>query len=279
MKRHETSTQRLVTARPSPAEVTAMLRLDSRNTNLRFLKVVDDVLALAPDIIAITGDVTDNGMGYELVLHYLAPWVRAHRLFVVPGNHDTYDMLPRLGRMARSAVKVARYRDFAEQLGLAPNAAGAYVRRVGDVAVVGINSCRMPRTPLSASGAVAKEQLVWLRELGHDAAFADARLRIGLVHHHLLRMPFLLGKRTPVEMGMRLRNAVEVMEVCTSARINILLNGHRHHGYQVLLPEHPMVISAPSSTLGCKSTGQKYGWVVNLSDRNPFPVVQRLDGA
>jgi hypothetical protein len=146
------------------------------------------------------------------------------------------------------------------------------------VAVVGINSCRLPRTPLSASGAVGSEQLVWLRELGHDAAFADARLRIGLVHHHLLRMPFMVGKRTPFEVGMRLRNAVEVMEVCTAAHLDMIFNGHRHHGYVVQLPERPMVISAPSSTLGCKTTGQTYAWIMNLADRHPFPIIHRLNG-
>jgi hypothetical protein len=45
------------------------------------------------------------------------------------------------------------------------------------MAMVGMNSCRMPRTPLSASGAVAREELIWLKELGRDVAFADARFR------------------------------------------------------------------------------------------------------
>jgi 3',5'-cyclic AMP phosphodiesterase CpdA len=260
MKRHQTSTERLIQDRPPPDELAAMLRVDPGNTNLRFLHLIDDVVALAPDLIAITGDLTDHGFGYELVRHYLEPWIRAQRLFTVPGNHDTYDMLPRFGRV-----------------GLAANQAGAYVRRVGDVAVVGMNSCKMPRTPFSASGAVSKEQLVWLRELGHDAAFAGARLRLALVHHHVLRMPLEVGRRSPLEMGMRLRNAVEVMEVCTEARIDLLLHGHRHHGYMVQLPERPTVIAAPSSTLGCRSTGRTYAWLVDLAARRPFPVVHRLN--
>ncbi len=277
MKRHQTSTERLIQNRPPTDDLIAMLRLDPYNTNLRFLKVIDDALALNPEIIVITGDITDNGFGYELVLHYLAPWIKAHRLFAVQGNHDAYDMFPRLGRMARSAAKVESYQKFAEKLGLTPNQTGTYVRRVGDVAVVGLNSCKRPRSPLSASGAVASEQLIWLRELGHDVAFTAARLRIGLLHHHLLRMPFMIGRRSPFEMGMRLRNAVEVMEVCTGAHLDMLLNGHRHHGYMVQLPGRPMVVSAPSSTLGCKSTGQTYGWLMNLADRHPIPVIFTLN--
>jgi 3',5'-cyclic AMP phosphodiesterase CpdA len=278
MRRHQTSTERLVSDRPPRDELDALLGADPRNTNLRFMRIVDDVVALQPEVIAITGDLTNNGFGYELVRHYLAPWIDRGRLFTVPGNHDAYDMLPRLGRSARAAHKVDCYREFAESIGLASNPTGAYVRRVDDIAVVGLDSCKMPRTPLSASGAVSREQLVWLRELGHDAAFAGARLRVGLVHHHLLRMPFQLGRRTPLEMGMRLRNAVEVMEVCTDARMDLLLNGHRHHGYVVQLPGRPMVISAPSSTAGCKTTRQTYAWLINLADRYPFPVVLPLNG-
>jgi 3',5'-cyclic-AMP phosphodiesterase len=278
MKRHQTSTTRLVKERPPADELKAMLSLDPWNTNLRFMKILYDIYALNPHLIVITGDITDNGFGYELVSHYLRPWIEARRLFAVPGNHDAYDMLPLLGRMARAAARVDSYREFAEKSGLAPNPTGAYVRRIGDVAIVGLNSCMMPRTPLSASGAVSKEQLVWLRQLGRDAAFASARFRVGLVHHHLLRMPFLLGKRTPIEMAMRLRNAVEVMEVCTEAHMDILLNGHRHHGYMVQLPGRPMVLSAPSSTLGCKSIRQSYGWLLDLSQPHPMPRVYTLNG-
>jgi 3',5'-cyclic AMP phosphodiesterase CpdA len=278
MKRHQTSTERLITDRPRPEELRALLAADPRNTNLRFLRVVDQVMALDPELIVITGDITDHGFGYGLVLHYFAPWIAAGRFFAVPGTHDAYDMLPRLGRSARAAHKADCYRAFAEQAHLVTSPSGAYVRRVDDLAIVGIDSCKAPRTPLSASGAVSREQLVWMRELGRDAAFAAARLRIGLVHHHLLRMPFAIGRRSPLEMGMRLRNATEVMEICTEARLDLLLHGHRHHGYMVHLPGHPSVISAPSSTLGCKSTGRVYAWLIDLGVRHPFPVIYPLDG-
>jgi hypothetical protein len=156
------------------------------------------------------------------------------------------------------------------------NPSGAWVRRYGDLAFVGLNSCKMPRTPLSASGAVSKEQLTWLAELGRDAEFRRARLRIGLVHHHLLRMPFAVGERSPWEVAMRMRNAVQVMETATEVGLDMIFHGHRHHGYMVQLPSRPMVISAPSSTLGCKSTSQIYGWRMDLASRLPFPLAHQL---
>ena len=277
MKRHETSAERLIKSRPGPEDLAAMLKLDPYNTNLRFLLLVDRLQAMGPEVLLLTGDITDNGFGYGLVLHYLKPWVEGRRLFVVPGNHDTYDMMPRIGRRARTEAKGVRYAEFAATVGMEFNSAGAYVRRLGDFAVVGLNSCDMPRTPLSASGAVSREQLAWLHRLGKDVGFQRARGRLGLVHHHLLRIPFAIGKRSPVEVGMRLRNATEVVRTCARAGLNVLFNGHRHHGYVVQLPGRPMVISAPSSTLGCKSTvNQIYGWRLDLEHKTPFPILERL---
>ena len=277
MKRHQTSAERLIKNRPTVEDLKAMLHIDPYNTNLRFVRLMDRVAEFGPDLVLLTGDTTDNGFGYSLVLHHLQRWIERRHLFVIPGNHDTYDMLPRIGRRARAEAKQELYSEFALKVGMEPNQAGAYVRRLGDIAVVGLNSCRMPRTPLSASGAVSREQLSWLEELGHDVAFQEARCRIGMVHHHLLRMPFAVGRRSPWEVGMRLRNATEVIQACSDVGIDFLFNGHRHHGYAVQLPGRPMVISAPSSTLGCKSlVGKVYGWRMDLADRNPFPVIHQL---
>ena len=278
MERHDTSAERLIEARPTSADLAAQLRLDPLNTNLLFLQMLDQILPVSPDLIFLTGDITDTGFGYNLVTHYLAPWIRAGRLFAVPGNHDTYDIIPRVGRKLRIAAKDQCYRDFAAEVGLAGEASGAYVRYVDDLAIVGLNSCKPPRTPLSASGEVSAPQLAWLRALGGTPEFRKARLRIGLVHHHLLRMPFGLGQRNPIEIAMRLRNAPAVMEACWEAGVNILLNGHRHHGYMVGLPEQSLVISSPSSTLGCKFARRDYVWLLNLGAEYPFPVLRRFHG-
>lgn len=276
MKRQSTSVEQLTKDRPTPEDLASLLRIDRSNTNLRFLQLVDQVLPLEPQIIAITGDITDNGLGYGLLEHYLEPWIRQRRLLVVPGNHDTYEMFPGKGRKARLLLKLERYRAFAENIGMEPGPSGAFVRRIDDLAFVGMSSCKPPITPLSASGEVTNDQLSWLRQLANDAAFQQARHRIGLVHHHLLRMPFELGKRMPLEIGMRLRNAREVMSACADAKLDVILNGHRHHGYMVGLPGHPLVISSPSSTLGCKSTDMRYVWTVDLSQHYPYPKVHRF---
>ena len=279
MERHQTSAERLVKRRPSSEDLEAMVRVDPVNTNLRFLRLVDRLHEIEPDVILVTGDLTDNGFGYALVTHYLAPWIEAKRFFCVPGNHDTYDMFPRFGRAKRTERKEECYKQFAASVGMEPEEHGAYMRfMMGDVIVVGLNSCSMPRTWLSASGAVSKEQLQWLAELAAEPEFQGARHRIAMLHHHLLHMPFTVGKRSPMEAGMRLRNAVQTVQALTEAGVDVVFNGHRHQGYLVKLPGRPMVVSGPSSTLGCKTYQRCYAWSINLEDDQPLPQMVNLPG-
>lgn len=279
MERHRTSAQRLIQDPPTPEELRSMLRLDPANTNLRFLEMLEQVLPLAPDLIAVTGDTTDNGFGYSLVSHKLSPWIQRSRLFVVPGNHDTYDMIPSRGRRSRRAAKEERFQRFAWDIGLAPDVGGAWSRTVGDVALVGLDSCTPPRTVISASGMVPKAQLRWLAGMAEDPAFRGARHRIVLLHHHLLRMPFAVGKKRDLpEMAMRLRNAPAVMEACRAAGVDLLMNGHRHRGYWVQLPNHPAVLSSPSSTLGCKFAKADYVWTLDLSADDLIPTLHPFHG-
>ena len=276
MERHMTSAENLVLERPTPEDLVSLLRVDRRNTNLLFLRLLDEITRIGPDVVVLTGDVTDNGFGYGLVEHYLKPWIQRKRLFVVPGNHDTYDMFPRKGRRARATAKEEQYRAFAKRVGMVCNKFDAWLHYVDDVVLVGLSSCKPPLTPLSASGEVESRQLSWMQGLSRDTDFSKARFRLGLVHHHLLRMPLELGRRSPIEVGMRLRNAPQVMGACRDVRLDMLFNGHRHHGYAVELPGHPMVISSPSSTLGCKSTEMEYVWLVDLSNKHPRPALHRL---
>ena len=75
---------------------------------------------------------------------------------------------------------------------------------------------------------------------------------------------------------MRLRNAVETLEVLSEAGVDIIFHGHRHHGYVVKLPGRPMVISSPSSTLGCESYGRPYFWRLDFGRRQPFPELEEI---
>ena len=61
-----------------------------RNSNVRLLRAVAALEEQNPDAVVITGDLTDDGAGFELVEAAFARWKDKGMLFAIPGNHDLY---------------------------------------------------------------------------------------------------------------------------------------------------------------------------------------------
>ncbi|MEL6177796.1 MAG: metallophosphoesterase, partial [Myxococcota bacterium] len=75
---------------PGMNQVAWLLDKDPTNVNVRFCAVAHQLRADNPDWVLITGDLTDDGDGYDLLLEGLAPFVESGRLVCIPGNHDIY---------------------------------------------------------------------------------------------------------------------------------------------------------------------------------------------
>jgi 3',5'-cyclic AMP phosphodiesterase CpdA len=102
---------------PSEGALDVLQQTTPANSNLRFLRAARVLESDGADAILLTGDLTDDGDGYELIEAAFAKWKAKGRLFAVPGNHDTY-LFPLLGsaRPRPSADgKRAAWRAFAER--------------------------------------------------------------------------------------------------------------------------------------------------------------------
>jgi 3',5'-cyclic AMP phosphodiesterase CpdA len=270
--------RRLAAELPDLATVEALLREDPTNTNLLFCRAAYCVRQDQPDWVLVSGDVTDDGVGYELVLAALAPFVERGRLLAVPGNHDVYDspplVVPRHARTGRR-IKRERWAAFAARLGLPPD--GAWVRTLDDGAILcGLDSCVPARTPFSASGAVTTESLATI-----EAALAEVppeACRLAMLHHHVVNLPLRAGGWAPWQLGMRLRNAKEVYDFLQRHQFRGVLNGHRHVGYRYHPSHAPLFVSAPSTTLGCRSrvVDRPYYWRIEVTDGEIASVRERL---
>lgn len=264
-ERQLTEHSRLARRLPDPSRVEALLRMDPSNTNLKFLRAAYQVLEAKPDFVLITGDVTDDGVGYDLVLAALAPLVEKGRVLAVPGNHDVYAS-PRWVVPAHErkvvAEKRALWRPFSEALGLP--AEPPWARELGRGTVVfGLDSCTPNWAPMSASGEVPKLQLARVADLVAKAAPACA---IAMLHHHVVNVPVHSVGRSPWQLGMSLRNAREVFRFLIEQRFTAVLNGHRHLGYRYHPAQAPLFVSSPSTTLGCRTGVRPYYWWLSLED-------------
>lgn len=262
------------------------------NTNLRLLRAARVVERSDVDAVLITGDLTEDGDGYELVESAFASYRDRGRLFVIPGNHDLY-LMPIAGSTRPTpthASKRARWQAFAAKLGLDLHATGAWVKPLpeADAILVGVDSCARPqRRFYRHNGAVGPDQLSFLRELGQSEAWKKARHRLVAIHHHVVPLPLGVGRRTPLEIGMRLDDSKTALEVFEEIGVTMVMHGHRHISEERLpAGSNFRILASPSLTLGCLSGDGPSFWRVELGERLhtlrihvPLLAVERADEA
>ncbi len=265
--------QTLARGQPSDGALGTLLENTPKNSNVRLLRAAKAVEAGGADVVLVTGDLTDDGDGYELIESAFGKWKEAGRLFAVPGNHDLYLFpLAGSGRPRPTAeTKRARWREFAARIGLALDPCGAWTTALagGDVALVGLDSCARPqRRFFRQNGGIGEAQLAYLRALAKTPAWSRARHRLVALHHHVVPLPHGVGKRPPSEIGMRLDDAQGAAEVFDEIGATLVLHGHRHVSEQRQpAGSNFTILASPSLTLGCRSGDGPSYWRVELGER------------
>jgi 3',5'-cyclic AMP phosphodiesterase CpdA len=206
-------------------------------------RMVADIRAQAPDHILVSGDLANLGLASELAgarrwLECVGP---PDRVSVVPGNHDIY------ARMQRGDVGVGRWLDYMRDddphTTTSPdNVNFPFVRRIGPLAIIGVNSA-IPTRPLIAHGALGARQRARLADILED--LGRRRLfRLVMLHH-----PPLTGQ-TDARHG--LIDAPELMAILTRHGAELVIHGHLHRAMQAWHPgpARPIpVVGAPSGSL------------------------------
>jgi 3',5'-cyclic AMP phosphodiesterase CpdA len=243
-----------------------LLRLDPHNTNLRFLESLDAVHDIDPDVVVLAGDHTDDGHGYELVLCKLREYIESGRLFAVAGNHDLSAVPPGTNINMPLHDKASRWSAFRCAAGLGPEREGASELVIDDVLFLGLNSSVRPsRVAWSGRGRVGKKQLNVAAHLIGRAR--ETRAKICCVHHHVAHLRLgPIARADPGQFAMKLRDARDVMSLLGANDFSAVLNGHRHHGYHVHEANLPHVVSSPSTTLGCRASGERYLWRIEVGE-------------
>jgi len=257
---------------PTKGALARMLESTPKSSNLRLVRAAqaigDDV-----DVVCLTGDLTDDGAGHELVGAVFQRWAEAGRLLAVPGNHDKY-LFPMKGSSRprpTAEAKDAAWRRFAEGLGLEIGAHGAWTRWFPEhgAVFVGLDSCaRRQRRFFRHNGAVGDAQLAYLREIAAQPAWKEARHRLVMLHHHVVPLPVGVGRKAPSEIGMRLDDSKGAAACFDEVGATLVLHGHRHVSEQ----RQPAgarftILAAPSLTLGCKSGDSPSYWRIELGER------------
>lgn len=174
-------------------------------------EIIADIHALRTDHIAITGDLINLGLPaeYDAALAWLKSVGPPERVTVVPGNHDIYTRLKGHAGIARWAAYMGSEEE---------TLAFPFVRRLGPVALVGLNSA-VETPPFFATGRLGAQQIDVAGELlerlrGENAA------RVVLIHHPPL--PGLTSSRRA------LQDAAHFARVLARSGAELVLYGHNH---------------------------------------------------
>ncbi|WP_394839611.1 metallophosphoesterase [Pendulispora rubella] len=260
----------LAQAVPSDGALRTLQQATPKNSNVRLLRAVRYVEESDADAVIVTGDITDDGDGYELVEAAFQRWKDKGRLFAIPGNHDLY-LFPLAGSgrpRPSSESKRAAWKAFAARIGLDIEPCGAWFNVIadGEVAFIGLDSCARPqRRFFRHNGGIGPEQIEYMRAVAETPEWKGARHRLVALHHHVVPLPHGVGRRAPSEIGMRLDDARTVAEVFNEIGATLVMHGHRHISEE----RQPAgcnfrLLASPSLTLGCRSGDAPSFWRVEL---------------
>ncbi len=157
--------------------------------------VIGFIWELRPDIIVVTGDLTDNGyvQEYRDAVSFLRR-LKTDKILVVPGNHDSRNM----GYVVFEKVFGTRYPFL----------------RYRNIYIQGVDSSE----PDLDDGHIGRLTYNMMRERLRDCE----GVKIVALHHHLIPVPGTGRERNiPVDAGDFLRVLLEL-------GVGIVLSGHKH---------------------------------------------------
>jgi Icc protein len=193
---------------------------------------VEEIRALAPDLVVVGGDLTTDGYAHEFrdAQTQLAPLLDApFTTIVIPGNHD---------------AKNVGYLHFVDSFGAGdvPGKGDRVLRlsgRLGDEAPKLITLVAMDSTkPDLAEGEIGRERYSWIRQqLAQPSDY-----RVFALHHHLVPVPGTGRERNTVW------DSGDVLALLSDAGVQLVLSGHKHVPFVWLLNEVLVVNSGTVSS-------------------------------
>ena len=163
-----------------------------------FLEFVSQINDLKPDMVIVTGDITDHGYYSEFkkAKEYLAMFKSP--LYAIPGNHDSRNV---------------GYETFEEMIG----ERSWVLEKNNDLTVIGIDSSE----PDLNNGHIGRPQQSWM-ENELNKSLENSNFSIVAMHHHVIPIP-----KTGRERNV-LSDAGDILQSLIDHNVNMVICGHKH---------------------------------------------------
>ncbi|MCC7553402.1 MAG: metallophosphoesterase [Methanobacteriaceae archaeon] len=163
-----------------------------------FLKAVREINSLNPDMILVTGDITNQGYYKEYIQAKKLLSLFKPPLYAVPGNHDSRNL---------------GYETFEEFIG----ERSWKLIKDNNFVVVGVDSS----SPDIDSGNIGRPQQVWMdKQL--DQCLFENNFTIVAMHHHVIPIP-----ETGRERNV-LSDAGDILKSLIDHQVDLVICGHKH---------------------------------------------------
>jgi len=193
-------------------------------------QLVGEVNDIKPDIVIITGDLTNDGRldEYKVAKEYVQK-IKCNNMVILPGNHDT-----------RNAGYLLFKDFFGERI---------KTLRYKDITIVGVDSSE----PDIDDGHIGRDKYPYIIN-----SFNQNKddFKIFALHHHVIPIPLCGRERNvPTDAG-------DLLDILDRLKIDLILCGHRHVPW--LWNLNDMVIlnaGTPSTTRTKGKIGQSYNLI------------------
>ncbi len=197
-------------------------------------RAISEINELRPDLVVCSGDLTTAGYKPEYVeARAYLDRIECDAMIVIPGNHDSRNV---------------GYVHFEEMFGKR-----SPVLHVKGVTVVAVDSTQ----PDLDEGQIGRGRYGWIEE--QFAAHPESRLRVFVLHHHLISIPGTGRERNIV------LDAGDAIECLQRAGVDLVLAGHKHVPYAWRLEDMFIVNTGTVSTTRLRGNGRPCYNVVEVT--------------
>jgi 3',5'-cyclic AMP phosphodiesterase CpdA len=158
-------------------------------------KLLEMVNGAKPDLLVVTGDLTDDGYcdEFDKAKAYLDR-IEVQKKLVVPGNHDASNM----GYSVFEEIFKTRFPSYEDE----------------KISILGFDST----TPDIDDGHIGRENYSTIKERFSKTQ----KLKILMLHHHIIPVPGT-GRERNI-----LVDAGDVLKLCVDMDVRLVLSGHKH---------------------------------------------------
>lgn len=192
------------------------------------------VNSLKPEILVVTGDLTDEGHQheYEEAKAYLNR-IKVENKIVVPGNHDARNE----GYVLFEDIFKTRYPVYEDER----------------VVILGIDSSE----PDIDEGHIGREIYDSIKQKLPE----EEKIKILAMHHHLIPIPGTGRERyIPVDAG-------DALKLCVDTKVNFVLSGHKHKPWTWKLEDTYLITAGTATSRRLKGRSHPSYNVLEIEDR------------